>query len=75
MTPWMITRQAPLSVGFSRQEFWSRLPFPSPSSYSSVCQIETESRKVQLRKEVRVFSSPGQLLSIFPLSFPESIFL
>ena len=26
--PW--TCQAPLSMGFSRQEYWSRLPFPSP---------------------------------------------
>ena len=29
-TRWMVARQAPLSMGFSRQEFWSRLPFPSP---------------------------------------------
>ena len=28
--PWTITRQAPLSMGFSRQEFWIALPFPSP---------------------------------------------
>ena len=30
-TPWTITaRQAPLSMAFSRQEYWSGLPFPSP---------------------------------------------
>ena len=29
-TPWTVTHQAPLSVGFSRQEYWSGLPFPSP---------------------------------------------
>ena len=29
-TPWTIARQAPLSMGFSRQEYWSGLPFPSP---------------------------------------------
>ena len=28
-TPWTVARQAPLSMGFSRQEYWSRLPFPS----------------------------------------------
>ena len=28
--PWTIARQAPLSMGFSRQEYWSRLPFPPP---------------------------------------------
>ena len=30
MTPWTAAHQAPLSVGFSRQECWSGLPFPSP---------------------------------------------
>ena len=29
-TPWIVARQTPLSMGFSRQEYWSRLPFPSP---------------------------------------------
>ena len=29
-TLWTVARQAPLSVGFSRQEYWSGLPFPSP---------------------------------------------
>ena len=28
-TPWTVACQAPLSMGFSRQEYWSRLPFPS----------------------------------------------
>ena len=29
-TPWTVGRQAPLSMGFSRQEYWSGLPFPFP---------------------------------------------
>ena len=29
-TPWTVAHQAPLSLGFSRQEYWSGLPFPSP---------------------------------------------
>ena len=29
-TPWTVARQAPLSMGFSRQEYWHGLPFPSP---------------------------------------------
>ena len=29
-TPWTIAYQGPLSMGFSRQEYWSGLPFPSP---------------------------------------------
>ena len=30
MTPWTVAHQAPLSMGFSRQEYWSGLPCPSP---------------------------------------------
>ena len=30
MTPWTVAHQAPLSMGFSTQEYWSGLPFPSP---------------------------------------------
>ena len=29
-TPWTAAHQAPASMGFSRQEYWSGLPFPSP---------------------------------------------
>ena len=29
-TPWTVAHQAPPSVGFARQEYWSGLPFPSP---------------------------------------------
>ena len=29
-TPWTVTCQVPLSLEFSRQEYWSELPFPSP---------------------------------------------
>ena len=31
-TPWTVAYQAPPSIGFSRQEYWSRLPFPSPGA-------------------------------------------
>ena len=30
MTPWTVSHQAPLSVEFPQQEYWSALPFPSP---------------------------------------------
>ena len=29
-TPWTVALQAPLSMGFASQEYWSELPFPSP---------------------------------------------
>ena len=31
-TLWTVALQAPVSMGFSRQEYWSRLPFPSPEN-------------------------------------------
>ena len=37
-TPWTAAYQAPLSVGFSRQEYWSGVPLPSPY-YPLVCAI------------------------------------
>ena len=30
VTPWNVARQAPLFMEFSRQVYWSRLPFPTP---------------------------------------------
>ena len=30
VTPWTVVHQAPLSMGFSRQEYWSGLPCPPP---------------------------------------------
>jgi len=30
VTPWRVAHQASPSMGFPRQEYWSRLPFPSP---------------------------------------------
>ena len=37
-TPWTVACQAPLSMVFSRQEYWSGLPFPSPNIFS-YCQV------------------------------------
>ena len=35
-TPWTVTHQAPLSMGFYRQEYWSGLPFPTPEGLSNL---------------------------------------
>ena len=35
-TPWTVACQAPLSMGFFRQGYWSGLPFPSPSFEGSL---------------------------------------
>ena len=43
VTPWTATCQAPLTMGFSRQEYWSGLPFPSsgmlPTQGSNPCLL------------------------------------
>ena len=41
-TPWTVACQGPLSMGFSRQEYWSGLPFPPPGDLSDP-GIEAES--------------------------------
>ena len=35
VTPWTVAHQAPLSMGFPRQEYWSGLPFPPPGDLSN----------------------------------------
>ena len=32
-TPWTVAQQAPLSMKFSRQEYWNGLPFPTPGDF------------------------------------------
>ena len=41
-TPWTLALQTPLSVGFSMQEYWSGLPFPSPGDLPD-SEIKSES--------------------------------
>ena len=46
-TPWTVAHQAPLSMGFSRQEYWSGVPLPSPSEDprgGQRCQSEAVAR-------------------------------
>ena len=39
VTQWTMAHQAPLSMGFSRQEYWSGLPFPSPVIKYEVSEV------------------------------------
>ena len=57
MTPETVAWQAPLSMGFSRQEYWSGLPFPSPGELPDP-GIEARSPEFQadsLLTELRVY--------------------
>ena len=38
VTPWTAAHQAPPSMGFSRREYWSRVPLPSPSQLPVTCK-------------------------------------
>ena len=38
-TPWTVAYQAPLSMGFSRQEYWSGLPIPSPTTIVNMYKV------------------------------------
>ena len=42
-TPWTVAYQAPPAMGFSRQEYWSGLPFPSPMHESQKWKSVTQS--------------------------------
>ena len=57
VTPWTVTCQAPLSMGFSRQEYWSGLPFPSPG-YLPDPAIEAGSQALQA--DALPFEPPGK---------------
>ena len=46
MTLWTVAHQAPLSMGFPRQEYWSELPFPSPEDLPNT-KIEPTSLALQ----------------------------
>ena len=48
---WTVTHQAPLSMGFSRQEYWSGLPCP-PQSFKTKCNVSKTT-------EIEIFSQPG----------------
>ena len=77
-TPWTAAYQAPPSMGFSRQEYWSGVPLPSPwgclkrafsfrvpSSKLLVCPKPYFIRKIKIQREV----------SSFLLSFIQHVFL
>ena len=67
MTPWTAAHQAPLSLGFSRQEHWSGLPFPSPMRESEKskwsCSVMSDSlwpHGLQPTRLLRPWGFPGK---------------
>ena len=58
-TPWTVADQAPPSMGFSRQEYWSGLPFPSPGDLPDP---EIEPRSPTLQAHALTSEPPGKPL-------------
>ena len=48
VTPWTAAYQAPLSMGFSRQEYWSELSLTSPSHYCIRVQIQVSAKAIKI---------------------------
>ena len=65
-TPWTITHQNPLSMEFSRQEYWSGLPFPSPGNLSDP---GIEPRSPTFQADALSSAPPGKPLSYQQLCF------
>ena len=64
-TPWTAAHQAPPSMGFSRQEYWSGVPLPSPTRSSYNTQfMETEKRREVGRGSGSVGSQYGDRVSV-----------
>ena len=66
--PWTVAYQAPPSMGFSRQEYWSGLPLPSPSSLLDILNFPHHTNMFSAHKYVLVmtvtFFFLTQLLSL-----------
>ena len=65
--PWTVAHQAPLSMGFSRQEYWSGLPSPSPGDLPDP-GIEPRSLALQadaLKEVIRLKSCTLLLLTFY----------
>ena len=67
-TPWTVAYQASPSMGFSRQEYWSGLPFPSPGDLPDP---GIEPRSLTLEADTLTSEPPGKttLIAAVPLGY------
>ena len=57
VTPWTVAHQAPLSMGFSKQDYWSGLPFFSPEN---LLDPGMEPRSLALQVDSLLSEPPGK---------------
>ena len=65
-TPWTVAYKAPLSTEFSRQEYWSGLPFPSPGNLPNP---GIEPRSLALQADALPSEPPGRSINSFQKDF------
>ena len=70
-TLWTVAHEAPLSMGFSRQEYWSGLPFPAPGHLPNP---GIESRSPALQADALTSEPPGKPTIIVTRKMPNNFF-
>ena len=73
VTPQTAAYQAPPSLGFSRQEHWSGLPFPSPQDHPIEPQTLSQTRFLFFTSLSAIANSPGPFWSIVPIKLVLSL--
>ena len=78
-TPWTAAHQAPQSTGFSRQEYWSGLPLPSPVSMVSLNNVLLSSaalrNSMNLCTKHPIFKKLSQIVELFSPSSCHTLLL
>ena len=69
VTPWTVAYKAPLSMEFSRQEYWSGLPFPSPGD---LLDPGIKLGSPALQADTLPSEPPGKLCAKPPHTFPRA---
>ena len=68
-TPWTVAHQAPLSMGFPRQDYWSALPFPSPGDLPDPgIKPRSPSSQANSLPAEPPGKFPGYMVLLYPLS-------
>ena len=69
VTPQTVAHQAPLSIGFSRPEYWSALPFPFPGDFPN---LGLEPRSPALQADSLLLRHSGSLEKVYNAEGPEN---
>ena len=70
VTSWTVVHQAPLPMGFSRQEYWSGLPFPSPGDLPDP---GIKPRFLALQVDSFLSEPPGKPFDYLPMSLIQNL--